>query len=285
MRLGYHRVLHSYDLFALDRDLTAASVGKTLSDGLRSKSGKRIDSTLFLNALGCFKTDILASVIPKILYLGVTFAQPFIIRQLIDLVQTPRSPSSNRRGYGLTGATALTYISMAILSSWYWQTVTRFNTKLRGCLIAAIYDKTLEMDPFQQVQDSAVMLMNVDVEKVLKGTRILHEFWATTLSVAIALYLLYLQVGLPFLAPLLIAILLAWICIRVGKYMKPRQLLFLAATQRRVDFFALLVSGLKAGKMLGLSQALENIATHLRVEEVEAQRHARAEIKFAIALR
>lgn len=55
------------------------------------------------------------------------------------------------------------------------------------------------------VDDSAaITLMSTDVEKIRQGMLMIHEFWANTIEVGVASFLLYQSLGIAFLAPILI---------------------------------------------------------------------------------
>lgn len=46
--------------------------------------------------------------------------------------------------------------------------------------------------------------MSTDVEKIRQGMLMIHEFWANTIEVGTASFLLYRSLGVAFLAPILI---------------------------------------------------------------------------------
>lgn len=60
---------------------------------------------------------------------------------------------------------------------------------------------------FNAADDSAaITLMSTDVEKIRQGMIMIHEFWANTIEVGIASFLLYRSLGIAFLAPILIVV-------------------------------------------------------------------------------
>ena len=114
---------------------------------------------------------------------------------MIAFIRRRDEPDSLNEGYGLIAAFALNYTILAIADGWSAQSMARFQTKLRGCLIAAIYEKTLintskDVDP-----GTAAVLMNVDVDKVLDGCKKINNVWAAFISAAVALYILYSHLG------------------------------------------------------------------------------------------
>lgn len=78
---------------------------------------------------------------------------------------------------------------------------------IRGSLITAIYAKMIKLPASQLAESSAVTLMGNDVETMIeKLNMLLVEWWANTLTVAIAMYLLYTQMGAVCIAPIVMAI-------------------------------------------------------------------------------
>lgn len=116
------------------------------------------------------------------------------------------------------------------------------------------------------------MLMNVDVEKVVKGLRYMHEFWCTMISIGISLYLLDSQLGLSFLAPLLLLVIFITVVLVNGGSVAPHQKKWLGSTQERVTFITGIIASMKNVKLLGLVPVVQQMGIGLRVEEVEAQR-------------
>lgn len=88
----------------------------------------------------------------------------------------------------------------------YARHIARFSTKLRGVLIAAVYDKTTTMSVTKLDNSAAVTLMGTDVERLTRSLRILHEIWANVIQVAVVTWLLQRQVGIVCIAPIVVCI-------------------------------------------------------------------------------
>jgi ATP-binding cassette, subfamily C (CFTR/MRP), member 1 len=214
------------------------------------------------------------NVLYRMLSIGTTLAQPFLISAAIVYVQTPVNHNTANQGYGLIVAFALNYGFQAIFSAWYTQSVSRFSVKLRGVLVTLIYQKALEISPKDVNLDSATVLMNVDIEKVLEGLKNMHDSWAVSVTFAIALYILFTRVGAAFVAPLIVVLLSTLISFGVGGGVKSRQLDWAAATEKRVTTISHIAGCMKTTRMLGLSDAIHTMLTSLRVKEVSAHRYA-----------
>lgn len=113
------------------------------------------------------------------------------------------------------------------------------------------------------------------MEKLVKFVQYMHEFWATLISVSVALYILYSHLGIAFIAPFLTTLITTGICTWIGKYMGPCMGVWAAATERRVTAIVYATSNMKGVRMLGLSDFVLKMLTCLREQEVEAHRQIR----------
>lgn len=78
---------------------------------------------------------------------------------------------------------------------------------IRGGLIGLIYRKMLRLSASELGESSAVTLMGNDIETLAeRANALLIEGWANTLTVGIAVYMLYAQLGAVCVAPIVMAI-------------------------------------------------------------------------------
>lgn len=77
---------------------------------------------------------------------------------------------------------------------------------LRGTMVNLIYQRTLELSTTSLDESKAVTLMSADVERVGTGLRNLHELWASTIEIALALWLIQGQLGVSAVAAALVTI-------------------------------------------------------------------------------
>jgi ATP-binding cassette subfamily C (CFTR/MRP) protein 1 len=91
--------------------------------------------------------------------MATTLSQPYLVTAMIRFVQDRDSVNDKNRGYGLIAAFALNYTVLALATGWCSHGIARFLTKVRGCLIASIYEKTLNISPVNVDLSSATVLM------------------------------------------------------------------------------------------------------------------------------
>jgi hypothetical protein len=57
------------------------------------------------------------------------------------------------------------------------------------------------------IEDSSpVTLMTADIERIASGLRYLHDVWACIIEIPIALYLLWRQLGIASVAPIVVVV-------------------------------------------------------------------------------
>lgn len=154
--------------------------------------------------LVAYKWQILAGVLPRLLFSGFTFAQPFLVQAVINHVALPGDDELGQpRGKiasGLIGATLLTYVGLAVTSTWYKHMTFQLATMIRGGLAGMVFKKTLAVNAQKVKEESApTTLMSTDVEGVAAAGIMLHDWWASLVDLPIGIYLLYRQVGIPSL--------------------------------------------------------------------------------------
>jgi ATP-binding cassette, subfamily C (CFTR/MRP), member 1 len=77
---------------------------------------------------------------------------------------------------------------------------------IRGSLVSAIYDKTMEISITALENSQAVSLMSTDIQRIVDGLKFVHEIWANLLQVAIATWLLSREIGVACVAPVAISL-------------------------------------------------------------------------------
>ncbi|KAF2150069.1 hypothetical protein K461DRAFT_296458 [Myriangium duriaei CBS 260.36] len=265
---GYRKILAPRDLYSIDEELASPESQRQFRLTWLVQTTRNPNSSLYLILGLALKRYFLFPVVPRMLLLAVSFAQPYFIQRLVAFIDDPKAARPNE-GSLLVAAALLIYTFTTTFQTWYWQSANRFQTKVRGTLIAAIHEKALKSRPDSEF--SPLMLMNVDVDKAALGMHSQHEFWATMVSMAVSLYLLKVQMGLSFLAPTLIVVVLLAVITQNGAHIAPQQKVWLSNTQKRVSFVTGVISSMKNIKLMGLARTIQAMGTQLREEEIKSQ--------------
>ncbi|KAM7197970.1 P-loop containing nucleoside triphosphate hydrolase protein [Naviculisporaceae sp. PSN 640] len=267
---GYRNVLSVADLPTLDRHLRTATLRAKLTRTIHLKPL----TTRFGLALRLARSlllPLLLPVLPRLAVVAFRFCQPFLVHSVLDYLEHPEPENADWRntGYGFIGAAVLIYFGLAVSTALYWYCHERFISMTRGGLVAALYDKLVRLRTVDVNDSAAVTLMSTDIERIRFGMLNLHEFWAVPIEVGLASWLLYNQLGVAFVAPLLIVITCVACSSVVNKYTASRQKQWMDRIQTRVAETAKMLGSLKQLKISGLAGPVEDSVQELRDDELK----------------
>ena len=266
---GYKKILRVDDLFPLDQNLAAERLQRKFAKHIEKASFRGKKRGLARVLVRTLAVPLMLPVGPRIALMGFTFSQPFLIETLLGYLQEPQDEASKNIGYGLIGATILIYSGIAVSTAFYWYLYERFLYMTRGCLASVVYKKTTKTKLSDSDDSAALTLMSTDVERVRLGFMNLHEFWANTVEVALASWLLQRQLGVAFLAPLVIVALCVTASSFLARYAGPRQKAWMEKIEKRVGLTANVIGNMKHLKISGLTAPIEEAIQGMRVDELK----------------
>ncbi|KAF1738242.1 Canalicular multispecific organic anion transporter 2 [Beauveria bassiana] len=266
---GYRKVLHLQDLFPLDTAMRSSKLYHTFSQYLEYDLLRRDKNGLVRALARTLAVSLLLAIPPRLSVVGFTFCQPFFINRLLEFLSQSPSEDSRNTGYGLIGASILIYGGIALSMSTYLYLRTRSLQMVRGCLVSAICVKSTEI---QQSGDEpeTLTLMSADLERIRFGLRSMHNLWASPIEIGLASWLLYRQLGLAFLAPVLVVACCTGAIALTVKQIESAQKNWMDSVQKRTGLTSSLVARMKALKMSNLTTPIINSIQNLRVEELSA---------------
>ncbi|KAJ6583769.1 P-loop containing nucleoside triphosphate hydrolase protein [Mycena sp. CBHHK59/15] len=247
--------------------LGAKFTSATIEDALRST--KRTKNYLIVASMKAFGSGFLAPVLPRLVLLLATFAQPLLVNQTIAFVTTPDRPASF--GWALVGGFVCVYALITFSTSLYWETVFDATVQYRGALVGSLYTKTLKLSSVSTSTlggGVASTYMSVDVERICQGAQFFHEIWASLVSIALSIVLLYYQATWPAFLPLAVTVALILLGGIIGRNIGQNQGKWLAATDKRVKFLSSVIANFLPIKWSNYEDIMAKRATQLRREEM-----------------
>ncbi|KIX92416.1 uncharacterized protein Z520_11891 [Fonsecaea multimorphosa CBS 102226] len=272
---GYRKVLRMEDLYPLDRAVTGANLYRRFQ--MRADYAKMKGTTYGL-AKAVARTllvPMLLPIPPRVALIFFKFCQPFLINSILDVMSGPSTEESVNYGYGFIGATALIYSGLAVSTALYWYFHIRAFQMARGILIAAIYAKTTEAQIGIGDSSAPVTLMSVDIERISFGFESLHEIWAASIEVGLASYLLYNELGIAFIAPIVTLIICFLIMSVLVKYTGQAQKGWMTRVQKRVGLTATVIANMKNIKIAGLVGPIFHSVQNARIDELRGSSRVR----------
>lgn len=266
---GFRRILRFDDLYGLDSAMGAEATTVKLVKALSSTSNDQKKTSLFKALFIAFKWNFLMPVYPQIALIGFQFSQSFFLLALIRYVSLGDDAPKNQ-GYGLIGACVLVYVGMATSTSYYGYYRERAACMVRACLCTAIYKKTTEVTTTAAANGAPVTLMSNDVQNVELGVQDMHLMWSSLIKVGLGSALLYTEIGVPFVTPIIIIVSCTVLLFGVMTFAQARQAGWMEQIETRVSLTANAISNMKYYKMLGISEVVAKRIHNLRLDEIQA---------------
>ncbi|CAG8962085.1 hypothetical protein HYFRA_00005128 [Hymenoscyphus fraxineus] len=267
--VGYRQIMTVEDLYPLDNSFDAKSLHDRFSANMDySKLGG--DNFGLVKVLTrTLKVSLLVPIPFRLALIGFTFCQPFFIERLLNYLADPNRDTNV--GYGFIGASILIYSGIALSRAFYWYLHHRTRTMARSILVTETYIKATKASCIGTGDDSAALtLMSTDMERIRMGFRTLHEVWAGLIQVALAAWMLYIRLGVVFVAPIVLVI----VCFTglgiLINFTGDSQRAWMAGVQKRVGLTASVITGTKNLKISGLATAVSDYVQLLRVKELAA---------------
>ena len=141
---------------------------------------------------------------------------------------------------------------------------------VRSILIVEIYRKATVARIDTGRDSAALTLMSTDMDRINLGLRSIHDIWASIIQVALSSWMLYIQLGAVFVAPIVLVI----VCVAaLGVLIRltgDSQRAWMAKVQERVGLTATVIASMKSLKISALSNIVGDFVQKLRVDELAA---------------
>jgi ABC-type multidrug transport system fused ATPase/permease subunit len=157
---------------------------------------KTAKSALLSTLFKSMPSKFLIPVIPRATIVALTLTQPMLLERMITFVQGGGYDQRLDVGHALIGAFAVLYTLMALFNAWYAHACNKLALEMRSQLVDSCYRQLLKMRLAALDAGNAATLINVDMQHIMEGSKILHDIWASLVTVAVAVYLLYRKIQL-----------------------------------------------------------------------------------------
>lgn len=124
-------------------------------------------------------------------------------------------------------------------------------------------------------QMEVVTLMSTDIDRLTNSLGQLTGVWALIVEVGLGIWLLWRQLGLVSIAPIVVVVMCFGGQSFVSKFMPAKQKIWLQAIGRRVKFTSSLLRSMKSVKLAGLVEMTSNFLQNERVRELDLACKAR----------
>ena len=221
IKKGYHGQLNGVeDLFHLPPSLRVLRVERQF---LENAPSHFTDAETFSFSRALFKSfgkSYIALGLLRLFGDAMKFAGPVMLHLLITCLE---SGDPNGIGHRIVLAMMAAAFFSALCDFNFNFYIGKIGIRVRCTLQLAVYDKLLQVPQCRLSAFSTGQLINfasTDIERIVGVVNAFHSLWSMPLNIAIALFLLYREMGAASLAGLLAATLLLpvnrWIAVRIG---------------------------------------------------------------------
>ncbi|KAF7272715.1 hypothetical protein GWI33_014527 [Rhynchophorus ferrugineus] len=241
---------------------------------LGKQSKDRKETSIIPAMWSCFHKPFMMGVMLKLITDLSQFINPQILGLLIAYVG-----SNEPMWKGILYALAL-FISAGVVTLINNQNADRlfiFGLRVRTVLTSAIYRKSLRISNSARKQRTVgeiVNLMSADANKFQELTFFINMLWSAPVTIVLAIYFLWLEVGPSILAGLLVMILLIPLNMVLVSRSKKLQIKQMKEKDERVKIMNEVLNGMKILKLYAWEQSFEEHIMGIRNREITSLRQS-----------
>ncbi|XP_012285682.1 multidrug resistance-associated protein 7 [Orussus abietinus] len=221
---------HSDDLYDLPEHLGTSSINQQIDKHMKNMSttevngyrtvaeeipeARTVRSTSKVSLLRllhqCFGWQFYAVGVLKFVADCTGFVGPLLLNRLVGFIEDKSEPIY----YGYLYAFSMFFSTLfgAFCSAHFTFWMSLVGLKIRTVIVTLVYRKTLHLSKAQLNRSftfgEIVNFMSTDSDRIVNSCPSFHTFWSIPLQLVVTLYLLYIQIGIAFLAGLSFAIVL-----------------------------------------------------------------------------
>lgn len=271
LRGGYKGILVLDDLSDLGIEFAARGLFSALSHHWPA-SRRASKNSLFVACCKAWKSALAVILIPRLCLTGFIYSQPFVMHAVITHIGAPDDAAKG----GLVGATVAAFGGAALCRATSTHLKNRFISRVRGGLIAQLFDKSFRLKVSEAKKQAAITMMSADYESIAEGIPSFIEIPFAILEASLGVFFLSRFIKLTCFVvfiPMVLSPLLGHI---IGGHQSSAVAHWNGEIQNRVAKTSRMLSQLPAIKSLGLGPKVAQYIQRLRVDETHASRRYRA---------
>ncbi|RDW69795.1 hypothetical protein BP6252_08815 [Coleophoma cylindrospora] len=263
------RLLTESMLYNLDEELATQASGDRLQKAWDTCSQFEGQHCFVWAVWRCFRGPYGYVVFPRLCLIALTFAQPSLIAQVINIITNEDTARSREIGYLLIFATALIYVGISVAELHASHNLYRCITMFRSAAITLIYNRSLSLEDRLGDTNGAVTLMSTDVDTIAFCFENLNDSWSRLIEIVIGITLLTQHLGWVSIMPLIVVTFSTMGASWVTKVLGSTRRIWVEATQRRVSITTAMLNEMKSLKMMGLTDVIGETVQNQRVQETK----------------
>ncbi|KKK26753.1 hypothetical protein ARAM_007040 [Aspergillus rambellii] len=268
MKFGYKNFLTQDDLWNLRQRDTARVTSATLEEHWEHELRKKKPS-LWIAMFKSFGSPYMRGAIIKIGSDTLAFAEPQLLRLLIDFIQSYRTPEPDPIIRGVAIALAMFIVSIVQTSCLHQYFQRAFDTGMRvkSGLTAMIYTKSLKLASEGRAAKTTGDIVNhmaVDQQRLSDLTQFGTQLWSAPFQITLCMISLYQLVGVSMFAGIAVMIFMIPINGVIARMMKKLQLIQMKNKDSRSRLMTEILNNIKSIKLYAWNTAFMNKLSHIR---------------------
>ncbi|XP_025830829.1 multidrug resistance-associated protein 7 isoform X2 [Agrilus planipennis] len=200
-----------------------------------------------------------------------SFAGPMLLNLLVSFIDNKNE--NIKEGYLYAGGLFITTLIVAFCNAHFNFLMAMVGLKIRAAVVTAIYRKTLSVSSSvlssQFSTGEIINFMSTDTDRIVNACPSFHALWSIPFQLAVTLYLLYVQVGLAFLAGLAFSVVLIPINKIIANKIGELSVKLMERKDERVRVMAEVLKGIRTIKLYVWEQHFIRNITSIREEELK----------------
>ncbi|CAL1537561.1 unnamed protein product [Lymnaea stagnalis] len=202
----------------------------------------------------------------------LAFVTPKITEALLAYIQGEKRPNEIWKGYLLATSYFVVSSITSICSNQILNRNKRLGMHIKCSITAAIYRKALTISNEAKKESTLgeiVNLMSVDCQRLENVMNYCYIFFSAPFQIAIALYMLYDQIGVATFAGLGVILILMPMNTIVSVSLRKYNRQMMKLKDRRIRLMNEILNGMKVLKVYGWEEAFEKKVSKYRSEEIK----------------
>lgn len=273
LELGASKHLVAEDLWNLPKAYQVLTVSEQFQEAWTHLLGTEKEPSLTRALVKAFGGPFFFAALFKLAQDILGFVQPTLLKKLIAFISSyskDATPQPMYYGFAISFAMLVTAVVQTAFLHQYFQLCMVTGMKLRTALVTAIYQKSLKLSSASGQTSTVgeiVNHMSVDAQRLQDLCSYVHVVWSGVFQIAVALYLLYLQVGVSVFAGFTIMVLAIPLNFMIGRRLRGFQQVLLKVKDSRIKLMDELLSGMKVIKLYAWEKFFLNKLFHIRNDQ------------------
>ena len=265
-------------LFLLPRSLSTPVICDIFAKNLKKSDTLEVKHALLATFNKTFGYRYYPLGLVKVFADLIAFAGPLLLNYLVNFIEDPSEAIWH--GYLYAGFLFTSTLLSSTLSTHYSFQVSKVQVAVRAAVTSTVYRKAIyaRRGATQKNHTTGsgslittgeiVNLMSTDCDRIANFCASFHQFWSLPLQIAVALYLLYQQLGISYLAGLVFTLLLIPINRKIAVKIGILSTTMMAHKDNRVNVMNEILHGIRVIKFYAWEKLFEAKINAIREKEL-----------------